>query len=105
MRSRRWSHQRADGDSLLPRGRRQRRDGLPAEGALLFLFGCGIGAAVGAGSMVGMLLMRRIFGTAFRGTVRAMATVLGATLGVALLGSLPGSIGTAYFGAKPMPRR
>ncbi len=75
----------------------------PREGALFFLFGCGIGAAVGAGSMVGMLLMRRLFGTAFRGPVRVMATVLGATLGVALLGTLPGSIGTAYFGAKPMP--
>ncbi len=72
------------------------------EGFLFFFFGCGIGAATGAGSIGGMLLVRRWLGSS-RGLVRALVTVLGAMLGVAILGTMPGSIGTAYFGAKQAP--
>jgi len=75
----------------------------PREGGLYFLFGCGIGAAVGAGSMGGMGAARRLVSASRGGLLRALATSVGATLGVALLGTVPGAIGTAYFGAKHAP--
>jgi hypothetical protein len=74
----------------------------PREGGLFFLFGCGIGAAVGAGSMGGMAIARRWL-RASHALVRASATILGSTFGVAILGTVPGSIGTAHFGAKEAP--
>ncbi len=74
----------------------------PREGGLFFLFGCGIGAAVGAGSMGGMAIARRWL-RASPALVRAFATILGATFAVAILGTVPGSIGTAHFGAKHAP--
>lgn len=73
------------------------------EGALFFLFGCGTGAATGAGSLIGMLVVRRWLGPSARGLRAGVVTVLGAMLGVTILGTLPGSIGTAYFGAKKAP--
>ena len=75
----------------------------PREGGLFFLFGCGVGAAVGAGSMGGMAVARRWLSASHTRLARAFATILGATLGVAILGTVPGSIGTAHFGAKHAP--
>lgn len=73
----------------------------PREGSLFFLFGCGIGAAVGAGALGGLVAARRVLGE--RGVLAAIVSVIFAMLGVAIVGVVPGAIGTAYFGAKQAP--
>lgn len=68
--------------------------------ALAFtLFAVGTGAAVGVGSATGILLADRI-ATRLRGATSAL---FGATIGGALVGTMPGAVGTAYFGRQPAP--
>lgn len=68
--------------------------------ALTFtLFAIGTGASVGVGSATGILLADRL-ASRFRGGASAL---LGATIGGGLVGTMPGAVGTAYFGRQPAP--
>lgn len=62
-------------------------------------FSVGTGACVGVGSAAGMLMVDR-FASRFRGAASAFG---GATIGGALVGIVPGAVGTAYFGDQPAP--
>lgn len=63
------------------------------------LFSLGTGACVGVGSATGMLMVDRL-ASRFRGAASAFG---GATIGGALVGIVPGAVGTAYFGEQPAP--
>lgn len=68
--------------------------------ALAFaVFAIGTGASVGVGSASGILLADKI-ASRLRGGASA---IVGATIGGALVGTMPGAVGTAYFGRQPAP--
>jgi len=60
------------------------------------------GAVYGAGAAYGVHALVYVFRPR-GGVTRALIALAGATLGAALVGPLPGSIGLAYFGSLPYP--
>jgi hypothetical protein len=63
------------------------------------LFSIATGASIGVGTASGMLIADRV-GSRLAGAASAL---IGATLGGALVGTMPGAFGTAYFGRQHTP--
>jgi len=66
---------------------------------VFFLFSLGTGACIGVGTAAGILMVDRL-ATRYRGAGSAFA---GATIGGALVGTIPGAFGAAYFGGQNAP--